>query len=70
MGIKYKSVVQGLDSFVVKPVNLERTEAYKTFVKADALRLSNRFRESIKHYLCALMMDGNNYRVYKGLGIS
>ena len=70
MGIKYKSVVKGLDAFVIKPVNLERTEAYKAFVKADALRLANFFRESIKHYLHALMLDRNNYRVYKGLGIS
>ena len=70
MGIKYKSVAHGLDAFVIRAVNIERTEAYKAFVKADALRLSNRFRESIKHYLCALMMDRNNYRVYKGLGIS
>ena len=70
MGIKYKSVAHGLDSFVIKPTNLKRTEAYNAFVKADALRLSNHFRESIKHYLQSLMMDRNNYRVYKGLGIS
>lgn len=70
LGIKYKSVVQGLDAFVIKPQNYQRTEAYKAFVKADALRLTNHFRESIKHYLSALMLDRNNYRVYKGLGIS
>ena len=70
MGIKYQSVVQGLDSFVVKPRNFTRTKSYKLFIKADALRLANHFKESIKHYLCAILMDRKNYRAYLGLGIS
>lgn len=70
LGIKYKSVVQGLDSLVVKPSNFTVTPAYKLFVKADALRLANHFKESIKHYLSAILIDRNNFRAYKGLGIS
>ena len=70
MGIKYRSVVQGLDSFVVKPLNYTTSPAYKLFVKADALRLANHFKESIKHYLSAIMIDRSNYRSYLGLGIS
>ena len=70
MGIKYQSVVQGLDSFVVKPLNYTTSPAYKLFVKADALRLANHFKESIKHYLSAIMIDRNNYRSFMGLGIS
>lgn len=70
MGIKYQSVVQGLDSFVVKPKNYTTTAAYKLFIKADALRLANHFKESIKHYLSAILIDRKNYRTYMGLGIS
>ena len=70
MGIKYRSVIQGLDALVVKPKNYTTTSAYKLFVKADALRLANHFKESIKHYLSAILMDRKNYRSYMGLGIS
>jgi len=63
-------VVQGLDSFVVKPKNYTTTAAYKLFIKADALRLANHFKESIKHYLNAILIDRKNYRTYMGLGIS
>lgn len=70
MGIKYKSVVQGLDSLVVKPNNCTTSTAYKSFIKADALRLANHFKESIKHYLSSLLIDRKNYRTYMGLGIS
>ena len=70
MGIKYQSVVQGLDSFVIKPSNYTTTAAYRLFVKADALRLANHFKESIKHYLSSIFIDRNNYRSYIGLGIS
>lgn len=70
MGIKYKSVVQGLDSLVVKPNSYTTTPAYKSFIKADALRLANHFKESIKHYLSSMLMDRTNYRTYMGLGIS
>lgn len=70
LGIKYQSVVHGLDSFVVRPVNFTTTNAYKLFIKADALRLANHFKESIFHYLSAIMMDRTNYRTYMGLGIS
>ncbi len=70
MGIKYQSVAHGLDSFVVKTTNFTTTQAYRLFIKADALRLANHFRESIKHYLSAIMMDRSNYRTFLGLGIS
>lgn len=70
MGIKYKSAVQGLDAFVVRPLNRNVSEGYRLFVKADALRLANHFKESIKHYLNALLIDRKNYKTYLGLGIS
>lgn len=70
MGIKYKSVVHGLDSFVVKPTNYTVSPAYKFFVKADALRLANHFRESIKNYLKSIFIDRKNYKAFMGLGIS
>lgn len=70
MGIKYQSVAQGLDSFLIKPDNYTTTAAYKLFIKADALRLANHFKESIKNYLSSLLMDRNNFRTYMGLGIS
>lgn len=70
MGIKYKSVAHGLDAFVIRTNNYTTTPAYKLFVKADALRLANHFKESIKHYLSAILMDRKNYRTYMGLGIS
>lgn len=70
MGIKYKSIAQGLDSFVVKPTNYTISPAYKLFIKADALRLANHYKESIKHYLNAILIDRTNYRTYMGLGIS
>lgn len=70
MGIKYKSAVQGLDAFVVRPLNNKKSEAYKLFIKADALRLANHYKESIKHYLSALLIDRKNYKTYLGLGIS
>ncbi len=71
MGIKYTSTPKGLDSFLVRPVKaLNNNEAYRQFVKADALRLTNHFRESIKHYLSSILIDRNNYRAYFGLGIA
>ncbi len=70
MGIKYTSTAQGLDCFVVKASDYTATPAYKHFIKADALRLANHFKESIKHYLSSIMIDRKNYRSYLGLGIS
>ena len=70
MGIKYKSTAQGLDNFVIKLKNNTTTHAYRQFVKADALRLANHFKESIKHYLSSIMADRSNYRSFMGLGIS
>lgn len=70
MGIKYQSVAHGLDSLVVKPTDYTVSPAYKLFIKADALRLANHFKESIKHYLSAILIDRTNYRTFMGLGIS
>lgn len=70
MGILYKSVAHGLDSFVVKPKNYTNSVAYKLLVKAEALRLANHFKESIKHYLGSIFLDRKNYKAYLGLGIS
>ena len=69
MGIKYKSTIQGLEGLVVK-VKATTTIAYKSFVKAEALRLANRFKDSIKYYLSTIMIERNNYRAYYGLGIA
>lgn len=70
MGILYKSVAHGLDSFVIKPNNTTNSLAYKLLVKAEALRLANHFKESIKNYLGSILLDRKNYKAYLGLGIS
>ena len=71
MGIKYTGTPKGLEAFLVRPMNkINNNEAYKQFVKADALRITNHFRESIKHYLSSILIDRKNYRAYYGLGIS
>ncbi len=70
MGIKYKSTVQGLEGLTVKARNYITTPAYRLFIKADALRLANHFKESIKHYLNSIFLERDNYRAYLGLGIS
>ena len=71
MGIKYTGTPKGLEAFLVRPLNkINNNEAYKQFVKADALRITNHFRESIKHYLSSILIDRKNYRAYYGLGIS
>ena len=69
LGIIYRSTVQGLEGLVVKVKNTTN-QAYKYFVKAEALRLANHFKESIKHYLSTIMIDRTNYRAYLGLGIA
>lgn len=40
------------------------------FLKADLLRNSACFKESIKYYLSSLMIDRYNYKTYLGLGIA
>ena len=71
MGIKYTSTPKGIESFLVRPVKkINDSEAYRQFVKADALRLANHFKESIKHYLASILNDRNNYRAYYGLGVA
>lgn len=70
MGIKYKSVVQGLENYVVRPVNTVKNISYQSFVKAEALRLADRFKESVKFYLMSIMADRKNYKAYLGLGIA
>ena len=48
----------------------EMKKAYKFIVKADALRLNQMFKESIKHYLRALMIERKNIKIYIGLAQS
>ena len=44
--------------------------SHKFLIKADALRVNNMFKESIKHYLSALMLERENVDIYIGLAQS
>ena len=44
--------------------------SYKFLAKADGLRISKMFKESIKHYLSALMIERDNLCIYLGLAQS
>lgn len=45
-------------------------KSYKFLVKADALRINEMFKESVKNYLSALMLERDNIRIYLGLAQS
>lgn|SRR5574344_861682 len=58
-----------MDNFVTK-VDDSRSKAYSLLVKADALRHNELFRDSLKFYLNALLIEKNNENVYLGLASS
>lgn len=70
MGIKYKSSPKGLGEFIIRAKSACKAEAARMFLKADLLRNSACFKESIKYYLSSLMIDRYNYKTYLGLGIA
>ena len=70
MGIKYKSSPRGLGQFITQAKSASKAQAEKLFNKADLLRNSACFKESVKYYLSALMIDRYDYRTYLGLGIA
>lgn len=70
MGIKFKSSPKGLGEFITQAKSAYKAEANKLFLKADLLRNSACFKESVKYYLSSLMIDRYNYKTYLGLGIT
>lgn len=70
MGFIYKSTKNGLDKFLVRPLNMNRKPAYDMLVRAEALRLAKDFKGSIKYYLSSMLIDRTNFRTFLGLGIS
>lgn len=58
------------DVLIKKTSESDVKKAYKFLVKADALRLNNMFKESVKHYLKALMIERKNIQIYIGLAQS
>lgn len=70
MAIKYKSSAKGLGEFITKTKDKFKSAAYRQFLKADVLRNSACFKESIKYYLSSILIDRYNYKTYLGLGIA
>ncbi len=70
MGIKYKSSPKGLGEFVTKTKRKFESAAYRQLIKAEVLKNSGCFKESIKHYLNSLFADRTNYKTYLGLGMA
>lgn len=70
MGIKYKSAPRGLGEFITTTKEKCKSSAYRQFMKADVLKNSGCFKESIKYYLSSILMDRNNYKTYLGLGMA
>ena len=46
------------------------SESYNFCVSGDALRLANRHKESLPHYLQAIMKDRTNHDAHYGLAMS
>ena len=70
MGIKFKSTPRGLGEFIIKAKAKCRASAYRQYLRADVLKNSGCYRQSIKYYLSSILMDRDNYRAYLGLGIA
>lgn len=70
MGIKYKSTPKGLGEFIATTKEKCKSSAYRQYMKADVLKNSGCFKQSIKYYLGSILMDRNNYKAYLGLGIA
>ena len=47
-----------------------KSRSYELCVKADALRFSKLYKESVKCYLDSIMMDRNQSEAYWGLAVS
>ncbi len=48
----------------------KKSRSYELCIKADALRFAKSYKESVKAYLDAIMLDRNNIEAYKGLAAS
>lgn len=70
MGIKFKSKDKGLGEFITSAKSKSKSIAYRQYLKADVLRNSACFKESIKYYLSSILIDRFNYKTYMGLGIA
>ena len=60
-----------IESNLAKAVNTvtlpKKSRSYELRIKADALRFAQSYRESVKVYLDAIMMDRNHQEAYMGL---
>lgn len=71
MSLIIKGVLgDNIEEVVIKSPPSDVKKSYKLMVKADALRLNALFKESVKHYLSAIMMDRENVLTYIGLSQS
>ena len=48
----------------------KKSRSYELCIKADALRFAKSYRESVKTYLDAIMIDSNHIEAYWGLAMS
>lgn len=58
-----------ISSFVNKSQLPPPSDAYKLFIKAEALRMASLHKESISKYLASIMLERDNAESYYGLGL-
>ena len=61
-----KNLAKVLNKISIK----EQSLSYEDCVKGDALRLANKYQESLPVYLQAIMKDRKNYDAYLGIALS
>ena len=63
-----------MDNSLAKAVNKhtlpKKAQSYELCIKADAMRFSKLYKESVKTYLDAIMMDRSHEEAYWGLASS
>ena len=69
MEITSSCIKADIQKFAVK-TEISQSDAYRHFIKAEALRLNNLFLESIEEYLISISHDSQNYEAFKGLGLA
>jgi tetratricopeptide (TPR) repeat protein len=69
LAIRVNQAKENISDFSVKAHLDKPTLAYQLFVKADALRLANFFKEAVGRYLNSILLDRGNADSYYGLGI-
>ncbi|MDD3437143.1 MAG: tetratricopeptide repeat protein [Candidatus Gastranaerophilales bacterium] len=69
MAIEFKRSNKSLSDFSAKSNYDKPSMAYQLYVKADALRLANYYKEAVGRYLNSILIDRDNADAYYGLGI-